>query len=227
MSKHSIEEEDINIGDAYSKAEKFVDQQKQPMMIALIAIIAIVLGTFYYYNMYLPPLQKNASEDVYQAQSAFAADSFELAMYGVEDEFLGFEDIIDMYGSTNIGNTSTYYMGVSLMHTGSYEDAIDYLKSYSPADHMTRALKEGAIGDCLSQLGEYENAINAYEKAANAYVNDFSTPIYLKKAGITAEKINDFSSAVKYYERISSQYANSQEARDIEKYLAHAQSYVQ
>ncbi|MFT6323604.1 MAG: tetratricopeptide (TPR) repeat protein [Halieaceae bacterium] len=160
------------------------------------------------------------------AQKAFAADSFELAMVG-SSEFMGFEEIIDNYGSTDIGNTSKYYMGVSLMHTGDYEDAIDYLKSYSAADHMTRALKEGAIGDCLSQLGDYEDAISAYKKASSAYVNEFSTPIYLKKAGMTSEKINDFEAAVDFYEAILEDYANSSEARDIEKYLAHAQSYVE
>lgn len=226
MSKHHVEEEDINIGEAYSKAEKFLDENKQPIGIALVVVVAIILGTFYYFNMYLPPLKKSATEDVYAAQKAFAADSFDLAMYG-SSEFMGFEEIIDNYGSTEIGNTSKYYMGVSLMHTGAYDEAIDYLNSYSPADHITRSLKEGAIGDCLSQLGAYEDAISAYEKAANAYVNDFSTPIYLKKAGITAEKINDYNSAVEYYERINKDYSTSAEARDIEKYLAHAQSFVQ
>jgi tetratricopeptide (TPR) repeat protein len=226
MSKHQVEEEDINIGDAYSKAEKFLDEKKQPVGIAVGVVIALILGVFYYFNMYLPPLQKNASEDVYQAQKAFEVDSFELAMYG-NGEFIGFEEVIETYGSTDIGNTSKYYMAVSLMHTGAYEDAIDYYKSYSPADHITRALKEGGIGDCLVQLDAYEDAITAYEKAANAYVNDFSTPIYLKKAGIISEEIMDYKSAVKFYERISDQYPNSQEGRDIEKYLAHAQSYVQ
>ena len=226
MSKHQVEEEDINIGQAYSKAEKYLDQNKQPIGIALAAVVIVILGAFYYFSMYLPPLNKSANEDVYLAQKAFAADSFELAMGG-SSEFMGFEEIIDTYGSTEIGNTSKYYMGVSLLHTGDYEDAIDYLKSYSPEDHMTRALKEGAIGDCLSQLGDYEDAISAYKKAANAYVNEFSTPIYLKKAGITAEKINDFDAAVGFYETISKDYPNSSEGRDIEKYLAHAQSYVQ
>jgi tetratricopeptide (TPR) repeat protein len=223
MSKHQ-EEEEINIGEAYSKAEKYLDQNKQSMGIALAAIVIVVLGVFYYLNMYLPPLKKSASEDVYAAQKAFAVDSFDLAMFG-SAEFMGFEEIIDTYGSTEIGNTSKYYMGISLMHTEAYEDAIDYLKSYSPADHMTRSLKEGAIGDCLSQLGDYEDAITAYEKAASAYVNEFSTPIYLKKAGITAEKINDYKSAVKYYEQISKDYSASAEGRDIEKYLAHAKSF--
>lgn len=225
MSKHPKEEEDINIGEAYSKAEKFLDEKKQPITIVLGAILVIVFGSFYYYSMYLPPLQKSAEESIFEAQKAFEIDSFNLAMYGNET-VIGFEEIIDQYGSTNIGNTAKYYMGVSLLHSGEYEDAIDYLKSYSPEDHLTRATKEGAIGDALSQLEAYDDAVTAYEKAANAYVNNFSTPIYLKKAGILSEKIGDYESAVKFYERISTQYPDSEEGRDIEKYLAHAQSYV-
>ena len=225
MSKHQNQEEDINIGEVYSKTEKFLEEKKQPLTIGLVAIIAVIFGTFYYFNMYLPPLEEEAQQNVFQAQQAFAIDSFELAMYG-GDDFMGFEDVIDAYGSTAIGNTSKYYMAVSLMNTGAYEDAITYYKSYSPKDHMTSTLKEGGIGDCLSQLEAYEEAITAYEKAANAYVNEFTTPIYLKKAGILAEEIGDYEKAVKFYERIKSQYPDSQEGRDIEKYLAHAQSFV-
>jgi tetratricopeptide (TPR) repeat protein len=224
MSKHQ-EEEEINIGEAYSKAEKFLEANKQPIGITLAAVVIIILGSFYYFNMYLPPLKKDAAQDVFAAQNAFAADSFDLAMYG-SAEFMGFEEIAEMYGSTEIGNTAKYYMGVSLLNTEAYEDAIDYLNSYSPKDNMTKALKEGAIGDCLSQLGDYEGAISAYEKASKAYKNDFSTPIYLKKAGITAEKIGDYASAVEFYEAISTDYSTSAEGRDIEKYLAHAQSFM-
>jgi len=225
MSKHQDQEEDINIGEVYSNTEKFLDKNKQSLTIGLVAILAIVVGSFYYFSMYLPEIEKEAQQNVYQAQQAFAIDSFELAMYGGND-FMGFEEIIDNYGASAIGNTSKYYMAVSLMNTGDYEGAIEYYKSYSPKDHMTSALTEGGIGDCLSQLEAYEEAVTAYEKAANAYVNEFTTPIYLKKAGILSEDIGDYEKAVKFYERIKSQYPDSQEGRDIEKYLAHAQSYL-
>ncbi len=225
MSQHNVEEEDINIGEAYSKAEKFLDNNKQSIGIAIAAVVIIVLGTFYYFNMYLPPMQKNAAVDIAGAQKAFATDSFNLAMNG-NTEFMGFEEVIDTYGSTEIGNTAKFYMGISLMNTGNYDEAMDFLNSYSADDHITRSLTEGAIGDCLSQLGEHENAISAYKKAANVYMNDFSTPIYLKKAGITAEKIGDYSAAVEFYDQISTDYPSSAEGRDIEKYLAHAQAMV-
>lgn len=225
MSQHQVEEEDINIGEAYSKAEKFLDDNKQSIGIAIAAVVIVVLGTFYYFNMYLPPIKKEAAIEIAGAQKAFEADSFNLAING-NNEFMGFEEIIDNYGSTEVGNTAKYYMGVSLLQTGNYDEAIEFIKSYSANDHITRATKEGVIGDCLSQLGEYEDAISAYEKAANAYVNDFSTPIYLKKAGITAEKVGDYAAAVSYYEEISKDYSASAEGRDIEKYLAHAQSLM-
>lgn len=226
MSKKHEQEEDINIGEVYSKTEKFLEEKKQPLLIAIGAVAAIVLGTFYYYSMYLPPLKKEAEQSIFLAQQAFSVDSFELAMYGNE-EVIGFEEIVEAYGSTSIGNTAKYYMAVSLMHTKSYEDAIEYYKSYTPEDHVTKALKLGGLGDCYAQLGEFEEAITYYEKAANSYVNDFSTPIYLKKAGIVSEKIGDYKEAVDFYETIKSQYPDSQEGRDIEKYLAHASSFVQ
>ena len=226
MSKKHEQDEDINIGEAYSKAEKFLEEKKQPILIAIIAVAVVIFGSFYYYSIYLPPLNKEAEQSIFLAQQAFATDSFELAMYG-NDEIIGFEEIADSYGSTQIGNTAKYYMAVSLMHTKAYEDAIDYFNSYSPKDHVTKALKLGGLGDCNAQLGDYEQAITYYEKAANSYVNEFSTPIYLKKAGIVSEKIGDYKKAVDFYERVKTQYPDSQEGRDIEKYLAHASSFVQ
>lgn len=223
MSKHQIEEEDINIGEVYSKTETFLDENKQNLTIGLGVIVAVIAGFVYYFNMYLPPLQKEAEASIYKAQQAFDRDSFELAMYG-DDSFMGFLEVADEFGSTAAGNTALYYAGICNLHLGNYEDAIDDLKAYSPKDHMTRATKEGAIGDALSQLGDYEDALSHYEKAATVYANDFTSPIYYKKAGVLAEKLNDYEAAVSYYTIIKDKYATTNEGRDIEKLLAHAQA---
>jgi tetratricopeptide (TPR) repeat protein len=223
MSKHQVEEEDINIGEVYSKTESFLNDNKQTITIGLGAIVAVVVGLVYYFQMYLPPLYQEAKTSIYKAEQAFAADSFELALVG-NTSFMGFEEIADTYGSTPTGNTARYYMGICNLHLGEYELAIEDLNSYTPKDHMTRATTQGAIGDALSQLGDYEEAISHYEKAATAYENDFTSPVYFKKAGVLSEKVGDYESAVEYYTIIKEKYATTSEGRDIEKLLAFAKA---
>lgn len=221
MSKHPELEEEIDIGKVYSTADHFIEKHKQSLSIGIGTVLVIVVGIFYYFNYYLPPLEKSATEDVYLAQKAFKDNQFDVAMYGTA-EFMGFEEVIDTYGSTDIGNTAKFYMGISLMQIEAYQEAIEYLENYAPKDHMTRVLKEGGIGDCHSQMEEYSLAIDAYENAIDVYANDYLTPIYLKKAGLTSEKIKDYTSAVKFYTLIRDQYPYAPDSRDIDKYIAFA-----
>ncbi|HBH05318.1 MAG TPA: hypothetical protein DDX92_01785 [Flavobacteriales bacterium] len=224
MSKKQ-QEEDINIGEAYGKAEKFIEDNKRSLGIALGALLAVVLGVYYYFNMYLPPLAEEAEMEIFKAQRMFRQDSFRLALEGdLAQGYIGFEEIAEEYGSTPAGNTSRYYAGVCLLNMERYEEAIDVLKSYNPDDKMTSAVRWGAIGDAYAQLGDLPKALSQYEKASKAYENEFTTPIYLKKAGLIAEELGEYKEAAKHYETIKRDYQNSTEARDIEKYLARAQA---
>ena len=222
------EENNDNIVDveaAYSKTEDFINTNQKPVMIGGIAILAVIAAAFYYFNSYLPPIEKEAQAEIFTAQNYFAIDSFQLAMYGGgANGALGFQDIIDSYGSTKAGNTAKLYMGLSLLHSGSYDEAIDYLNSYSAKDEMTGALAKGAIGDAYSEMGQYDDALSNYKAAAGVNTNEYTSPAYLFKAAKVAEKLNDYSTAISMYEKIKKDYPNSQQGRTIDKYLTRAKS---
>lgn len=220
-----VKDEDIiDVEAAYSKTEDFINTNQKPLMYGGGAIVAVVVGVLYYFNMYLPPLEKEAQEQIFVAQNHFANDSFQLAMFGDNLDNMGFEQIIDDYSSTKVANTAKYYMGISLLRTGDFEGAIDYLSSYSAKDEMTAAIAKGAIGDAYSELGDYEQALKNYKAASETNTNDFTSPIYLFKAGKVAEKLGDYSTAINLYEKIKKNYPNSQEGRSIDKYLTRAKA---
>ena len=50
--------------------------------------------------------------------------------------------------------------------------------------------------------------------------NKFVIPLVLMKAAIVSEMQEDYKSALKYYERIESDFGDSREAADVEKYIA-------
>ncbi|MCZ8284201.1 MAG: hypothetical protein O9353_01990, partial [Bacteroidia bacterium] len=62
--------------------------------------------------------------------------------------------------------------------------------------------------------------IKFYLKAAEKSTNDFTTPMFLKKAGFAYEQKANYTEALATYERLQSEYFKSTEARDIEKYIA-------
>ena len=65
-----------------------------------------------------------------------------------------------------------------------------------------------------------------YLKAAEKKNNDFTTPMFLMKAGWTYEILGQYDKAVGVYEKIQKEHFKSFEARDIEKYIARAKGLM-
>jgi tetratricopeptide (TPR) repeat protein len=158
---------------------------------------------------------------MFGAVNHFERDSFRLALNG-DGSFLGFNDIIDEYGSTPAGNLAHYYAGISNLRLGNFDEAISQLQSFSSDDLIISTMALGAIGDAYSELNDNEEAVSYYVKAVENNPNDFTTPIFLFKAGLMYEILGDWEEALRYYKRIETEYPKSKEARDIQKYITRA-----
>ena len=80
-----------------------------------------------------------------------------------------------------------------------------------------------SMGDAYMNISEFDNAINYWTKAAFNSKNDFTTPIYLKRAAMALEEDGSTDRALEYYIIIQKEYPNSDEARDIDKFITRAQ----
>ena len=58
------------------------------------------------------------------------------------------------------------------------------------------------------------------EKAANATDNNFTTPLFLWKAGLALEAQGDANKVVPLYQRIADDYPKSRQAAGIESVIA-------
>lgn len=219
-------DDDVHLEEVYAKSEEFFEKNKKQLGIGIGAVVVAIAAVFYYFNVYLPPLEIEAQNSIYKAQGYFEVDSFQLAMNGDNQGSLGFYDIVDQYGSTAAGNLAKYYLGVSLLRTGQYEDAIAYFDAYDAKDQMTAAISLGATGDAYAELQNTEKALDYYVKAANANNNEFTTPLYLLKAGTLAETLQKYNDALKYYKRIEKDYPLTQEGRSVKKYIARAEGFA-
>jgi tetratricopeptide (TPR) repeat protein len=192
--------------------------------LGLIAVLVIILGGYLFYKFGIQgPKEQNAETAMYRAEQQFARDSFALALENPGGGFEGFLDIIDNYSGTDAANLANYYAGVSYLNLGRFEAAIEYLNDFSPAGNVTPAMKNGALGDAYSELGEFDNALSAYKKAADSK-NEFLSPYYLKKYGLLSEKQGDKEAALEAFQKIKKDYYDSSEALDIDKYIARVQS---
>jgi TolA-binding protein len=222
MSKKKIEENPSGfqtVENALSRTEQYIEENQKSLTIILIAIVVLIGGYLGYKKFYLEPANEDALEAMYVAENYFEQDSFQLALDGDGANY-GFLDVIDEYSITKTGNLAHYYAGICYMRTGDFESAIDHLEKFDGEDIMVGSIAIGAIGDCNLELGNKEEAAELYLKAAVRKKNDFTSPIFLKKAGLVFEDLQEYDKALKAYNTIKKDYPETEEGKVIDKYIA-------
>lgn len=211
----------VAVEEALSKTERFIERNQKTLTIIIGAIIVVVLVFFAFKRFYMAPREQEAKEQMFMAERYFDSDSLNLALNG-DGMYPGFLDIIDDYGMTRGANLSKYYAGICYLKMGNYEEAIDKLKSFKARDHIMGPMAKGAIGDAYMELSQTVKAAGYYVEAAEMKKNEFTTPLFLFKAGWAYEAAKDYTKAISIYERIKKEYPASNEAREIDKYIARA-----
>ncbi len=219
--KDIVEKEINQVENSLTKTEMFIEDNRKVLMYILIAIIVVVGGYLGYKKFYIAPMEIEAHQEMFMAEQYFAKDSFNLALKG-DAQYPGFLTIIDQYGSTKAGNLSNYYVGVCYLNLGQYDNAIKYLSDFSSDDKLLYPVSQGAMGDACMELGKTEEALSYYKKAADDKPNEFTSPVYMMKAGFALEKLNKWEEALAIYERIDKEYNKTNEGRKIEKYITRA-----
>ena len=217
--KDGVEIKLEGIESALTRTEHYIEENRKSLSIIAGAIVVAVLLYFAFNRFYMQPKEKNAQKQMYVAEQYFEKDSFNLALKG-DGNYPGFLTIIDEFGLTDASNLSHYYAGICYKNLGNYKDAIEHLRKFDSSDKIISSEALGATGDCYADLGDNDQAVKYYKKAANNNKNDFTTPLYLMRAGILLEEMNNFKDALKIYQRIEEEYNGTKEGHDIEKYIA-------
>lgn len=204
---------------ALTRTEQYIENNQKSLTIIVGAILVIVAAYFGYKKLYLAPMEDEARSQIFSAEFYFEKDSFRLALNGDGND-LGFLDIIDKYGPTKTANLAKYYAGICYRNLGQYNEAITYLKKFDAGDLLVTPSALGAIGDCYVELENLENGAKYYEKAANYSNDEFTAPIFLKKAGTVYEELKEYDEALRVYEKIKEKFPKTTEGRDVEKDIA-------
>jgi len=223
--KDRTEENITAVEEALSRSELFIEKNQKTLTIIVGIIVLIVLGFFGTKRFYVDPREKEAKALIYKAEQYFAQDSLRLALEG-DGNYPGFLEIIDEYRWTKTARLANYYAGIALLKTGEYEDAIRHLKKFRSRDFLISNMATAAIGDAYFQLGKPGSAVKYYLRAARRNVNDLTTPVFLMKAAQTYEYMGEWKKALDIYNRIKNEHFQTQEGREVEKYIAHAQAMM-
>lgn len=221
MAQEKNNESLIDVENVFSKTELFVEENKKNITIILAAIIIVVGGYFAYKYLYIAGEEETAAKEMFKAEQYFNQENFEKAING-DGNAIGFSQIVEDYGITPSGNLAQYYLGISLLKTGKFEEAIEHLEDFSSDDQIVGPQATAAIGDAYMEMQKVDEAITFYLKAAEQNINSFNTPLFLKKAALANEDKASYPVAVQLYERIKNEYPETETAREMDKYIARA-----
>ena len=216
------------LDESASKSEQWIEKNSKPLFYGLVVVIALILSFLGYNKFIVEPQEEAALNELAfprkyfnDANLASGDDIDSLLLLGLEgaDNKYGFLDISTQFGGTKSANIANYYAGVSYLKLKEYEKAIEYLSKFDSDDEILGPTAIGAIGDAFADIDQTEDALDYYEKAANKKNNEFTTPLFLFKAGKLALSLNKFSKAEKLFTQIKENYSTTEIGRNIDKYI--------
>lgn len=184
---------------------------------AIVGLVVLVVASGLFFLNYTKD-QKNtdAQNEIFQAQYYYENGDLESALNG-DGRNLGFLDIIDIYGGTEVANLASFYAGSSYLKQRQYEQAIEYLEDFSTSEILVQSRAYSLIGDAYMELGNYTNAADSYENAAETVDDQYFSPEYLLKASLAYEKGSDLSAAIASLETIIEDYSKSSQVAEARK----------
>ena len=130
MAKQEIKQEQVlNVEEAVSRSEAFINKNKKVLVAVVAAVVAIVTVGLLVSTYVIAPREKKAAEALFAGERYFQNGDYELALDGDQYEYAGFEAVAADFKGTKAANLAKAYEGISLAKLGRYEEAIAALQA--------------------------------------------------------------------------------------------------
>lgn len=221
MANENLTTESVETAVEKSKIQQFIEKNKTAVIGGGIALL-VAVGAGIYFSGIFSGDNAEANAEMAAASRFFESDSLDKALKG-DGQNLGFERIIDEYGSTKAGNLAKYCAGVAYLKKGQTDKGIEMLESVNKGDNMVSVSAYMALGFAYEDKGNLDKAESAFEKAADAVgENEQTTPMVLMQQARILEAKKEYADAADIYEHIKRDFPKSAEAARVDKYLARA-----
>ena len=195
--------------------------------IAAGAIVVMVLGFLSYRQWMWKPDNEKSKETYFVALNAVTNEGKNIVVdtskaSSKTDPIKKLQKSVKKYDGKIGGEVSKYLLATQYMRKGKYKEALVLLENVSVEDTYVSIEVIGLQGDCQSELKNYDKAYALYQEAAATNENDFTSPMYLFKSGLIAEKLKKSDEAKAHYEKIATIYPKSFYAKEknLEAYIA-------
>ena len=213
-----------------TKINDFFNQYQKIIYSTLITLLSIILVIVLGNRFYLQPRMERGTAMIikpieYYTTAVQSRDTllFQKALEG-DEEYDGFETIIDQCKMTPIANTARYFAGLCYLNMGQQEEALDYLKKFKKKEDVYWYACQMLIGDIYDDMQDESNAIKYYKKATKG--NDYYAPIALFKLGQQYEKQDKWKEAVAEYQTIEDKYYQQYQLMGVEKFAEKAKCKI-
>ena len=219
MAKEVMTPQEEMLENAQSQAENFFEKNSKMVVTAIVVIFAIAIAVFGYKKLVSEPRLNKAQEMLYAAQYQFeqTTPDYSVALNGDENT-PGFAEVAEQYGNTPAGNLARMYAAACSLRLGEFDQAQSYINSFKNVKgvpgEIINAMAAGIKGDIAVEKGDNAGAAKLFEQAAKVSENDFTTPMYLRKAALAYKAMGDEAKAEELMKVINEQYPASYDARE-------------
>ena len=183
------------------------------------SVLVLLLGYFAYRQFIWNPSNKKSKDAYWVGLNYAAKDSVDAAIAELEPA-------VKQYDGKQGGELAQFVLARQYMTKGNFTKAIDELEDLDVNDTYLSVFKVGLQGDCYSEMKKYDKALSLYIEAAELNENEKTSPEYLFKAALVAEKTQDFEKASELYTRIKANYLNFSNNKAIDKYIARTKNKI-
>ena len=219
MAKEVVTPQDEMLASAQTQGENFFEKNSKMVVVAIVVIFALAAAIFGYKKVIVEPRMTKAQEMLFEAQYQFESQNadFALALNGNENT-PGFAQVVEQYGNTPAGNLARMYAAACSLRLGEFDQAQSYINSFKNVKgvpgEIINAMAAGLKGDIAVEKGDNAGAAKLFEQAAKVSENDFTTPMYLRKAALAYKAMGDKAKAEELMKVINEQYPASYDARE-------------
>ena len=231
-NKSKKEAEILDVNETLNKSEAYISKHKKPILIGLVAVVVVIAALFVYNGYVSGPRATKASTALAKCQSFFSSGMYDLALNGDSTTFYGLKGVISDYKGTDAANLAKLYAGLCCANMEQWQEAVDYLESFSPAnDAMISPAAVAALGNAYANIGDVDKAVSKLKKAADMAdskadngTNMSLAPIWLMQAGVLLESQGKTDEALKIYKKVKDTYFNASavQSGEVDKYIERA-----